>query len=310
MDRHLEDLLWLIQAPGLLEAPFQSVPDGSLKVPGDDLLQGSLPELVRRLAEAPRSYKLGIYAECLLEHALRLEQPCRLLASHLSVYRPLPEGRLNTGEFDFLLRSEQLGDVDHWELAVKFFLLRVERPGEREITPDDFVGPNGRDSLGNKLRKLVGRQLHLGETPEGREALVGEGLLAPAGRVHARLLSRGRLFYPWRRQREEFLLPFISMRSLQGWWVRQPDLEAMLSARSSADSRYAILRRPLWLAPVDERTDALEFFSAARLSKALQLKFASDPGAVLLAEVRGGKEVSRGFVVHPGWPTPVDAPGA
>lgn len=268
------------------------------------------PDLLREtLGTTPRSYKLGIYAETLLGFALRNFSEFQVLGSHRSVY----EDRRATGEFDFVLRMEGLPIAQHWELAVKYFLLR-ERDLERvpSAKPHDFVGPNGRDSLGNKIHKMQDKQLLLGQTAAGREALEALGL----AEVEPRILSRGCLFYDWNWYRTKIDLPdFVSDAAIRGWWCPSNELGDWVSSRPSG-LQYAWLRRPNWLAPFDTGALGMRpewgmvFDSSDELLTAMSDKFALDPGAAMIAELADGIEVDRGFVVHAGWPAPIDAHGA
>ncbi len=308
-----QDLEWMLLSPSLVsESCFPLVPDESLqelfarnrKWFAD--LEADTAGLRDRLENAARSYKLGIYAEALLEHALRSLPEIEVIVSHLPVY----EGKIARGEFDFILKNSLSGKTEHWELAVKYFLLR-----ERDLTklpnvvPADFVGPNGRDSLGNKLKKMMDRQLCLGQTPEGATALAGLGLES----VQPLLLSRGILFYDWRWPRPIARPSFAGPISNEGWWCTFSEVREMLGGTQAR--RFAWLRRPQWLAPFDASSASAMLFDQETLLDFLDDHFRASPGAVMLAEIAPGpdgvlRECGRGFVVHDQWPEPVDAHGA
>ncbi len=308
-------------SPSLVsDSLFPLVPDESLKqiairnrawIEG---LEADNTPLRERLEKAARSYKLGIYGETLLEHTLHNVPEIEVIASHLSIY----EGKVARGEFDFVLRNALSGQVEHWELAVKYFLLK-----ERDFTkstqavPFDFVGPNGRDSLGNKLRKMMDRQLCLGQTVEGAAALAAFGL----ENVQPRLLSRGFLFYDWRWPRPIAKPSFVGPHSNEGWWCPVSEVREMLGsgARTAAHNlavrRFAWLRRPQWLSPFDASTSSAMLFDEKTVLDFIGDHFRVDQGAVMLAEIAHGadgvlREKARGFVVHDRWPEPVDAHGA
>jgi uncharacterized protein len=108
--------------------------------------------------------RLGRYAERLLGFYLKRGGDYVLQAEHLQWREPDPAtGFLETkGEFDFIVRDADQ-QLQHWELAVKFFLCTAKAQAD-DATPvncsaQDFVGPDGRDSLHRKLIKLFQRQL-------------------------------------------------------------------------------------------------------------------------------------------------------
>ena len=125
---------------------------------------------------------LGIYFESLLAFWLRHLPNTELLAQNLIVGEP---GR-QTGEFDLLFRDNVSQQVFHWEVAVKYYLCYGE-------TDHQWLGPNPRDSLRQKLDKVFDRQLLLSQQVQAQTLLqttIGTTQIRPQAFI------KGYLFYP------------------------------------------------------------------------------------------------------------------
>ncbi len=140
-------------------------------------------ELHDHLAVNP-SWKVGLYFEALLEFWLARTPSYQLLARNLQVQAA---GR-TLGALDFVVRDSG-GAVEHWEVAVKFYL---------QHEPSDawgaWVGPNKRDRLDRKLDRMRDHQVPLSATPEAAAALARIGVSYPDKRV---AVVKGTLFEAW-----------------------------------------------------------------------------------------------------------------
>ncbi|MFM7485000.1 MAG: DUF1853 family protein, partial [Burkholderiaceae bacterium] len=179
----------------------------------------------------------------------------------------------------------------HWELATKFYLLAVDDPALQAVQQADyFVGPNLADTLGRKMRKILDRQLALGEHPAA-QALLPQPLTA------AQALVKGWLFH--RRGSQIDLAHLgISEHHCQGWWCTLNELEAHLG------SVGVVLPRISWLAPARLRLDL--GVEVSDLKKQLHQHFEQDNMPLMVASLRreGDEwfETERGFVVPDAWP--------
>ena len=218
----LADLVWVWSSPSFLRDP----------APGVTLLEQSffdrhasefahLLEGLKRdpapledfVATRPRLYKLGLYAQALLEFVLSSLPSIQLMACDLPVRRGEPPQTI--GAFDFLFRDVLTGEVIHLEFAVKILLLREGIRGRE--TPRDWIGPEGRDRLDLKLAKLSDSQLRLGGEPEARTLLQERFQVTPQ-ELKPRLLLRGMGFVPPGAPMQSQL---IESRCLVGHWCRQ-----------------------------------------------------------------------------------------
>ena len=219
--------------------------------------------------------RLGRYAEKLLAFYF---QHCGTLVAHGVQVRS--EQHHTVGEFDYLLRDGT--ELVHWEFATKLYLL------EGSAQAAHFVGPNLADSLDTKMRKILDRQLALGQHPAAQRCL-------PQPIARAQALIKGWLFYHGDDQSSATL----GLRSdhCRGWWC------ALEEVTQCEAERFVLLPRLGWLAPV--QTVAAQTFSKAQALFTLQQHFAVDAMPILVALLMidgdSAREISRGFVVPNDW---------
>jgi uncharacterized protein len=170
--------------------------------------------------------RLGRYAEHLLEFYLTHGPLHRLVAAHIPLRSEVNGIKVTQGELDFLLTDAQ-GQHLHWELAVKFFMCTAT--GD-VATAQDFIGPNGVETLAQKWHKLFAHQLtHTPPAPWN------------AHTWQPQAFTRGWMFYRWGHAvpRCEALHPDHG----KGWWLGVDECAAL------PDAYYACLTRWQWLAP-------------------------------------------------------------
>lgn len=224
--RSLRHLLWLSQTPSLIR--HQRVFDLMAALPAD------YPDRISRLAacqdwlsalESASQRRLGLYVEelyaCLMTEVLGWE----LLGRNLQIM----DGGRTLGELDFLLRNPLSGEVEHHELAVKFYLgTDMEGPCWR--------GPNSRDRLDLKLARLLEHQVKMAQHHATHAMLAERRLPRPA---QSRFLLPGYLFYP---EGVPMLPPpDAADNHLHGNWMRASQLDAALL------QTCVVLQKPDWL---------------------------------------------------------------
>ncbi|USD64551.1 DUF1853 family protein [Vibrio sp. SCSIO 43136] len=69
----------------------------------------------------------------------------QLLADEFQIF----SGNCTLGAIDFILRNQDKAKIEHWEVAIKFYLLH----------DDLWFGPNANDRLDLKLDKMINHQL-------------------------------------------------------------------------------------------------------------------------------------------------------
>ena len=110
-------------------------------------------ELTRFLIRRPSPYRLGFHFEGLMHFWLtdgfeRGYHPFEVLAHNVQLFR----GKQTTGELDYILRNHDTGEIEHWELAIKFFL------GSAPYHYANWVGMNSRDTLERKMTHMQSKQ--------------------------------------------------------------------------------------------------------------------------------------------------------
>ncbi|MET4000657.1 DUF1853 family protein [Marinobacterium sp. MBR-109] len=283
LPRSLRHMHWLCRAPSLLR--HERVFDLTAALPQDyrqriDRL-AQCPDLLQQLNTAAE-LRLGLYFEqlyaCLMTRVLGWE----LLGHNLQVR----EQGHTLGELDFLLRNPVSGEVEHHEIAVKFYLA---------AGADDpyWYGPNSRDRLDLKTERLLGHQVKMAEQPATRTMLAEQGLPQPA---RSRLLMPGYLFYP-AGQSALPLPPNVSENHLRGDWLRASQVSELRLETSVQ------LNKPDWLGPWHQtcRPDgALALEQAARIAAGGPPKLFAQLGQDGNSGV--WRETKRFFLVPDGWP--------
>ncbi|WP_250464461.1 DUF1853 family protein [Caballeronia sp. GAFFF2] len=151
-DTTVRDLAWLLLSPDLLDEhhagarlahPFDSEAMRRTTLAWLAELDAA-PDALHAHTRNPKSTRLGIYAESLLEFFLTHGPAARLIAANVQIRRQ----RRTIGECDFLLETAD-GARLHWELAVKFYLHigkpvaqsggEIDAPSGARL-PDRFAG--------------------------------------------------------------------------------------------------------------------------------------------------------------------------
>lgn len=110
-------------------------------------------QLTKFLFARPSPHRLGFHFEGLLAFWLvdgyRLGvHAFELIAHNVPLYRE----RQTIGELDFIVLNHTTNCVEHWELAIKFFL------GSPPFTPTHWQGINSKDTLQRKMRHMQDKQ--------------------------------------------------------------------------------------------------------------------------------------------------------
>ncbi|MEJ6068109.1 DUF1853 family protein, partial [Psychrobacter sp. 16-Bac2893] len=109
--------------------------------------------LTRYLLKRPSPNRLGFHFEGLLSFWLedgfaRKLHPYEILANNVQLFN----GKQTTGELDLILYNHAENLVEHWELAIKFFM------GSAPFAPENWVGINSNDNLQRKMTHMQTKQ--------------------------------------------------------------------------------------------------------------------------------------------------------
>lgn len=187
------DLAWVLGSPPLLmpHSQFIQWPDNAWyqtlyhdSIPFLQSIDKNPKPLYAFLAEE-KDHRLGHYVESLLRYWLLWPDNPRFELVHYQV--ALRNQYKTVGEADFLVRDKITHELQHWEVAVKFYLAQ-KIGGEYS----NFVGPGLNDRLDYKYQRLTQHQLQLFSSKEGQHFLKEQQLEIPSRLC----FLKGRLFYP------------------------------------------------------------------------------------------------------------------
>jgi hypothetical protein len=181
-----------------------------------------------------QGWRVGHYFESLVGYWLQQLKGWELMArDHL-----VRQEKRTLGAYDFIVRNAQ-DRVEHWEVAVKFYLRRGQQSEWRS-----WVGPNQRDRLDKKINRMRDHQLVLARREEGQAALSELGVSKIDQQV---VLLKGVFFTEWGSSSEG---PAGATSEAKGRWADGGRLSEIGSAFPT--SRWVRRDKPFWLAPLKE----------------------------------------------------------
>ena len=283
----IRHLAWLCEAPQLLASPLTFYPARFLP---EDYLSvlthwDTHPESVPERLLTATERRLGHYFERLYEVMLSELMGWPIVLKNQQIRQ---DGR-TIGELDFLVRNPQSGQLEHHEIAIKYYL---GVPG-----PDSgtwWYGPNAHDRLDLKSNHLVSRQSQLAQRPETQNLLTELGINETA---KPRIFMPGYLFYP---DKTKVTLPnTVPDTHLTGRWCYARDLDR------SQTVHWVPLNKPHWIGPWSQAhtPDADKALASIQWVESHSIP-------VLFAEMTWHTalecwvEDDRWFVVPQGWPQP------
>ncbi|MFV8570578.1 DUF1853 family protein [Marinobacter sp. SBS5] len=281
----IRHLAWLCEAPQLLASPISFHPMEFL--PGDYLSTlthwDNNPEAAPSRLIAPMEKRLGHYVERLYEVMLSDLMGWEVVLKNQQIRTE----KQTLGELDFLLRNPVSGELEHHEIAVKYYL---GVPAANE--PTLWYGPNARDRLDLKTNHMLSHQSQMTQRPETRSVLAELGIQET---IKPRIFMPGYLFYP--SEVAGTLPDTVPDDHLTGKWRYAADLD------TEDTSRWVRLNKPHWIGPWNQKgkPDA----NAARAT--LQWVEAESVPALFAemvwqAELSCWVEADRWFVVPSSWP--------
>ena len=188
------------------------------------------PEPLTTFLAQHKNHRLGYYFEYLLLFWLldRDYHAFELIQHRATLY----QGKITIGELDFLVKNHATAKIEHWEVAIKFYL------GHAPLNDAwRWLGPNDRDSLGRKLKHLAEQQFRFASWQDydiERRCLVMKGrLFYPAS--HKTLLQAA--------QGEQ--LACLAPQHLQGNWLLWSDF---VQSEEAAQLHWRHVGRDEWLA--------------------------------------------------------------
>lgn len=195
MDKQLtKDYLAVLNMPNLISSY-------------DYVCDGTWFEVFNRHAQLPciapytGNRRLGFYYQWLWQ---------QLIISHPHYELMEEEVQLNwhkqtVGSIDFLVKNLRTDEIEHWEVAIKFYL----------AYNNSWPGPNAKDNLDKKTKRMIEHQLRLSEHDAFKTTFDEQ----PTKR---RLIMQGRLFHAWPKPQQGSTIN-INPKANTGLWCYQSD---------------------------------------------------------------------------------------
>lgn len=183
------------------------------------------------------STRLGIYFEALWQFFIDADPALELIAAN----HPVRKNGKTLGEFDLIYYCNDSQQHYHLELAVKFYLGLINCDTGRQ---DSWWGPNCKDRLDLKLKRLYEHQCPLSGTEQGIKEIASLGCSS----INREMAIKGMLFYPSGNNKQP---TGIDSQHQRGSWYR---LEQFMKMEGSL-RRWKMLSRSDWLSSYYQLTN-------------------------------------------------------
>jgi len=114
--------------------------------------------------ELPNNLRLGHLVEKVVSGLIKRSRNFEMLYENIQIV----EDKNTLGELDFIIEEDSTKRIIHLELAYKFYLYD---PRISEVPIMNWIGPNRKDSLQEKLEKLKRKQFPLLDHPQVKAKL-------------------------------------------------------------------------------------------------------------------------------------------
>lgn len=246
---------------------------------------------------------LGSYFECLWQYYFKYGPDVSLIQHHIQV----SDHKQTLGELDILAKIKQ--QHFHVELAVKFYL---QLPGSSGLNESDWVGPQSRDRLDIKLKKLITKQFPFLFSVDTIQHLTNQKMLQDYQQT---LALKGYLFQQFN---QEYKLPLSCNPPIQmGSWIHANQIQELFDSHSENPSYWALLPKHQWLGEClidsDSAHTSINVLNKEDVENQILQHFYQNTNpkkkfalmlVTLSQEDRQFRELNRYFIVHDTWPEP------
>jgi len=205
MDKPLE-----LQFQGFLATPPLWFKNDLFDLPQFEFPQAPLLSKETILAGSPSlltNFVLGKRAESFFDLALTHSDRFQVIAQNIQIQRE----KITLGEIDFLIEDPIKNRQLHVELVCKFYIYDPSFENELER----WIGPNRKDTLLQKTKKLKQKQLPLLFKPETEPYL--SGLNLQSDKIEQEVCFKANLFIPKNLKNKEF--EHINNECISGFWL-------------------------------------------------------------------------------------------
>lgn len=279
--RFVSDLLWVVNSPSLTH-PFRR-PKYRLSRAHVDAAQLT-DFLTRHTTQRVGHYFEGLVGYYLIHHASVDNLQCGV---------QIRENGRTLGELDFIYRDAD-SQLVHLETAVKFYLYR--RSGE--WLDSHYVGPNAKDTLERKIRRLRDHQTPLSDHPLARQEMACQR----DERIEKNEWICGRIFYHPDDGEPKHPSPLLSADHLRGVWIRNSEFEWF--DRQPATTKFRVQRKPYWLSCRHDENGAATLLNASSIKEHLHRHFATTGNPVMVTVSANGHAYENDclMIVPDAWP--------
>ncbi len=220
-----------LQLKGFLSNTYANKVGELLKLPNFRLPDITLKESDISRLEMPDNLRLGNRLERFFSFLIQESKQYELLAENIQII----ENKLTLGELDFLVFDTYTNQTLHIELGGKVYLydFRIEQELAR------WIGPNRRDSLLNKTKKLEEKQFPLLYTESTKKILQKNNI--EVDYIVQQVCLKARLFLPFGSIGK--IPPYISKKNIKGYYV---DIATFLESDFKSYS-YFIPEKQDWI---------------------------------------------------------------
>lgn len=240
------------------------------------------PAYFKQALQSQKNHRLGYYYERLWWAWLQHNPRYQVLAHNI----PLRDAQRTLGELDFIVLDRKRQHIEHWEVAVKFYL----GVGDTQHL-SSWHGIGLRDRLDRKLHRMCDHQLPLLFTAAGQTYCQQQQWQI----TQQRLILQGRLFYPFATLKNNKQKPPIEINPTHhtGFWAsRAQVLEHCLVDKFS----WVLLSKEQWLAPITSSTA-----TGGTWEQLIRQLNQAGQRECCVAQLENGKEVQRGFILPDEW---------
>ncbi len=222
-----------------LELPLEQFPFASFST-SKMATEGVVPDL-------PTDKMLGKQAEYIFEQWLKHSQRFQIIAATIQI-----QGATETlGELDYIVTDTKTSSTLHIELACKFYLLDETLGNSTTL---QWIGPNRKDRLRDKLQKMKTRQFPLLYRQETASVL--REFQVVVSNVQQHYCLKAFLFVPKAFRHHE--LPKYFQNCLAGYYISFNQLKA----EADEKALYVLPQKKEWLLPPEKMTRWVSFSEA------------------------------------------------
>ncbi len=202
-----------------------------------------------KLTPIPENLVLGKRVELFFQDSIANSSNHTILAANLQII----ENKVTLGELDFLMKDTLNNEFLHVELVYKFYVYDPKIYGELQR----WIGPNRRDTLLYKIKKLQNKQLPLLHHNITQQQL--KELNLPCKEITQQVCFLGKLFVPVNLYGSHF--PKINNDCIVGFWLT---LDTFIKRQQENDV-YCLPKKENWLIHPENNEEWISFEDSVML---------------------------------------------